>query len=70
MTIIHPKDSTTEFLRRIYEGGEGVVCYRGEESRKQMTSILYHLPKGETIMMLGHCTDRGLFRLEGGEYCC
>ena len=70
MTVIHPQDSTTDFLRKIYECGEGVVCYTGKESRKQMTSILYHLPKGETIMMLGHGTDKGLFRLEGGEYCC
>ena len=70
MTVIHPTDNTTEFLSTIYEGWEGAVCYRGEQSRKQMTSILYHLPQRETIMMLGHGTDKGLFRLEDGEYCC
>lgn len=69
MLVIHPSDKTTDFLRTLYEGREDVRVLTGGESRKELGSILYHLRPGERVMLLGHGTDAGLFRLEeDGEY--
>lgn len=69
MLVIHPSDKSTDFLRTLYEGREGVRCLTGGESRKELGSILYHLRPGEPVMLLGHGTDAGLFRLEeDGKY--
>ncbi len=69
MLIIHPSDPTTDFLRTIYEGREDVRLLTGRESRKELGSILFHLRAGERVLLLGHGTDAGLFRLEeDGEY--
>lgn len=70
MLVIHPYDPTTEFLRAIYENMDGVTCLRGKESRKIVASILYHLPPGETILLLGHGSGDGLFRKEEDGYRC
>ncbi len=70
MLVIHPYDPTTEFLRAIYENMDGVTCLRGEESRKAVAGILYHLPPGETILLLGHGSCDGLFRKEEDGYRC
>lgn len=70
MLIIHPTDDSTDFLRVLYEGRDGIRCLCGDESRKQLNRILFHLAPGEPIMMLGHGTDAGLFRLEEGAYRC
>ena len=40
----------------------------GGESRKELGSILFHLRAGERVMLLGHGSPSGLFRLENGEY--
>lgn len=48
----------------MYEGLEGIRVLRGKESRNQLGSILYHLAPGEPVMMLGHGSPSGLFRLE------
>ena len=69
MLVIHPTDRTTDFLRTLYEGREDVRLLTGKESRKEFGSILFHLRPGERVMLLGHGTDAGLFRLEeDGEY--
>lgn len=69
MLVIHPSDKTTDFLRALYEGREDVRLLTGGESRKELGSILFHLCPGERVMLLGHGTDAGLFRLEeDGEY--
>ena len=69
MLVIHPSDRTTDFLRTLYEGREDVRLLTGKESRKELGSILFHLRPGERVMLLGHGTDAGLFRLEEeGEY--
>lgn len=69
MLIIHPSDPTTDFLRTIYEGREDVRLLTGRESRKDLGSILFHLRPGERVMLLGHGSPAGLFRLEeDGEY--
>ena len=70
MLVIHPKDSSTEFLCTIYEGAEGVTCLRGNETRKNLGDILYHRPAGETFLLLGHGSPDGLFRKEADGYRC
>lgn len=70
MLVIHPTDPTTSFLRILYEDLEDVRAIHGQhESRNDLLSLLFHRP-GEPVMLLGHGTDAGLFRLENGEYCC
>lgn len=66
MLVIHPYDPSTEFLDVLYDGQEGVRRIRGEESRNRLGSILYHLPPVEPVMLLGHGSPSGLFRLEDG----
>ena len=68
MLVIHPEDRSTEFLRVIYEGAEGVTCLRGKESRKALEKTLFHLKPGETILLLGHGSAEGLFRKEETGY--
>lgn len=69
MLVIHPSDQTTDFLRPLYEGREDVQLVTGKESRKEFGSILFHLHPGEKVMLLGHGSPAGLFRLEeDGEY--
>ena len=69
MLVIHPSDRSTDFLRTLYEGREDVRLLTGGESRKELGSIFFHLRPGERVMLLGHGTDAGLFRLEeDGEY--
>ena len=69
MLVIHPSDRSTDFLRELYEGREDVRLLTGRESRKELGSILFHLRAGERVMLLGHGSPSGLFRLEeDGEY--
>ena len=70
MLVIHPKDSSTDFLSALYENAEGVTCLRGEDSRKALTKILYHRPEGETFLLIGHGSPDGLFRKEEDGYHC
>lgn len=70
MLVIHPEDSSTDFLSALYENVEGVTCLRGDESRKTLTKILYHRPAGETFLLLGHGNRDGLFRKEDDGYHC
>ena len=68
MLVLHQtSDPSTDFLRVLYEGREGCTCLQGEDSRKKVESAFYHLKAGEPIMLLGHGTDAGLFRLERGK---
>lgn len=70
MLIIHPTDPTTDFLRVLYEDMEDVRVIHGQhESRNELLSLLFHRP-GEPILLLGHGSDAGLFRLENGENRC
>lgn len=69
MLVIHPSDPSTAFLTGLYAGLSDVTCLTGGESRNCLTSFLFHRPVGEPLMLLGHGTDAGLFRLdEDGEY--
>lgn len=55
--VIHPEDSTTDFLKVIYAGkGWTIIDYR--VNRKEISkAILEH----ERIVMLGHGSEKGLF---------
>lgn len=64
MLVIHPQDPTTDFLSAIYDGKKNVTLLRGTESQKEVSSLIYHLPAGETILLLGHGSDAGLFKKE------
>ena len=68
MLVIHPADTSTDFLRVLYEGREGIRLLRGYESRNEVNDILFHLPAGEAVMLLGHGSDAGLFRKQDGVY--
>lgn len=70
MLVIHPADSTTKPLQLLYESRRDVTCLNGEESRNKVADILYHRPKQELLMLLGHGNPEGLYRLEEGEYKC
>lgn len=70
MLVIHPIDDTTDFLRTLYGGMEEVALVAGDESRNRLTRRLYHLPRGETVMLLGHGGPDGLYRREGDGYRC
>lgn len=70
MLVIHLQDSSTEFLRVLYEKMKGVTLLRGAESRNNLSRILYHRPEGELFLLLGHGSADGLFRKDGDEYRC
>ena len=66
MLVIHPTDPTTTFLRALYEDREDVRVLHGQESKKELSKIIFHLKPGEPIYLLGHGNDQGLFRLQDG----
>lgn len=73
MLVVHQcSDPSISFLRAFYEGLEGIRCFHGDESKNMVRDALFHLPLGETVMLLGHGTaDAGLFRRlqdGNGEY--
>ena len=68
MLVIHPADTSTDFLQALYDGQEGIRLLRGNESRNQVNDILFHLPSREPVMLLGHGSDAGLFRKQDGAY--
>lgn len=70
MLVIHPSDCSTDFLRALYQGMEGVDLRTGGESRNALSSLLFHLPPGERVMLLGHGGPEGLYRLEDGILRC
>lgn len=70
MFVLHPYDETTLFLQVLYGDMEGIVLHTGEESRKSLGSLLYHLPPSERVMLLGHGGPEGLYRREGEGYRC
>lgn len=71
MIVVHPFDSTTEFLKQIYKD-TGAKVLDQNFSNAQISKALYHCPMREPIVLLGHGSDAGLFsRCKGdatGEY--
>lgn len=66
MLVIHPKDRTTEVLAMLYDG-KGAQVVTDNPSRHLLKDQMYHLPKREWIMLLGHGCDRGLYFRENDE---
>lgn len=61
MIVIHPTDCTTTELKGLYAGQNDVVLLNEQSSDKEICHALYHSPASETIMILGHGYDGGLF---------
>lgn len=59
MTIIHATDPTTQFLSQLYETREDVTCRITEASTN--AQVLHAIREADTIMMLGHGNEYGLF---------
>lgn len=60
MIVIHPKDRTTQMFEKLYE----VLPYQKLDatlSKNQLRSLLYSVPSSESIMLLGHGSEDGLF---------
>lgn len=54
--IIHPRDSTTDFLRPIYEGGDAPVIRGGCAPE----AVRHEIEKADRVVMMGHGTPFGL----------
>lgn len=61
MIVIHPKDRTTLFLSKLYEGIEDAVVITEAFNKKEINYIFHHAPKNERIMLLGHGGCNGLY---------
>lgn len=62
--IIHPKDSSTDFLRRIYDSlSDFTLITSGEKSE-----VIRQIKNHDRIMMMGHGTPWGL--LSVGQFDC
>jgi len=60
MLVIHPKDKTTAFLSKLYEGMDNVRLINEYESRSVINKAIRDAA-GDRIMILGHGCPRGLF---------
>ena len=60
MLVIHPTDITTAVLCNLYKGMESEVVNQNVNKR-EIDHLLYHCPRRERIMLLGHGSDKGLF---------
>lgn len=60
MLVIHPEDKTTDMLTVLYEG-LGHTRIAQDCGSNRLNHILYHTPKAERIMLLGHGSHKGLY---------
>lgn len=60
MLVIHPTDNTTTVLSQLYKGTDSKVVNQSV-NRREIEHLLYHCPRRERIMLLGHGSDKGLF---------
>ena len=58
--IIHPKDSSTDFLKPIYQN---VTGERIGQEETTPDAILNLIKKSDRVMMMGHGCSRGLFSI-------
>ena len=56
--VIHPEDSSTWFLKRVYENIEDVTVVTGNVSKNEVRSMVRD---HDRIMMMGHGSPGGLF---------
>lgn len=62
--VIHPHDSTTDFLSSIYEGADWTIIRRVNTSSGEISR---QLKDHDRIICLGHGTEDGLISRVGGE---
>lgn len=60
MLVIHPQDRTTSFLSMLYNGMDDTTVVTDKISKSVLNHMLYHTPKNERIMLLGHGCVKGL----------
>lgn len=65
MTVIHANDPTTRFLSPLYQGREEIKCHITEKSTN--VDVLRALRSDDTVMMLGHGNQYGLFSVPNKE---
>lgn len=70
MLVIHPKDRTTAMLSALYEGVTGARLLDYSSSAKEIDRAIHHTPISERIMLLGHGSDKGLFRRKDDTQPC
>lgn len=58
MLIIHPFDSTTDFLQNVYLHLEGIEIIRGNVGKGKIRAAIR---RHEKIVFLGHGCEKGLF---------
>ena len=51
--VIHPEDSTTWFLNRVYKNIENLTLVTGNVSKNEVKSMI---PDHDRVMMMGHIT--------------
>ncbi len=56
--VIHPEDSTTWFLNRVYENIENLTLITGNVSKNEVKSMIRD---HDRVMMMGHGSPGGLF---------
>lgn len=68
MTVIHANDSTTSFLSLLYEQREDVLAHMTEKDTN--AAVRRAIRGDDTIMMLGHGNEYGLFSMpvSSGRY--
>ena len=56
--VIHPSDSSTDFLKPIYSGLENAVVLTGGLTKEEVREAI---EKSDRVIMLGHGSPFGLF---------
>ena len=55
--VIHPKDESTEFLKKAYGSLADLTLVRGDATKNQIRSMIH---SHDQVMMMGHGTPSGL----------
>jgi hypothetical protein len=58
--VIHPKDKSTEFLKKIYENIENKTVINGGISKDEIKTLI---EEHDRIIMMGHGSPNGLFSI-------
>jgi hypothetical protein len=56
--IIHPRDATTAFLTRVYDGLDYTVCNAPDVSNQELQELM---AQHHRIVVMGHGSQQGLF---------
>ena len=66
MIVVHPYDSSTRMLTKIYEGFADVTLFDSWMQREAMLDAIAAAPRQEPILLLGHGYPGGLFDMRYG----